>query len=40
MDEISMLDTTGKDEQRTIELVALEQRARLLLDRWKRMDRN
>ena len=40
MDEIFELAKSGEDKERKVELVALEYRARLLLERWKKRDRN
>ncbi|MHC4696937.1 MAG: hypothetical protein ACYTFA_09355 [Planctomycetota bacterium] len=40
MDEIFELAKTGEHKERKMELVALEYRARLLLERWKKRDRN
>ncbi len=40
MDEIFELAKTDGDKDRKMELVALEYRARLLLKRWKQLDRN
>ncbi len=40
MDEIFELAKTDGDRERKMELVGLEYRARLLLDRWKQLDQN
>ena len=40
MDEIFKLAKSGEDQERQMELAALEYRARLLLERWKKLDRN
>ncbi len=40
VDEIFELAKTGEDKERKMELVALEYRARLLLERWKQQDQN
>ena len=40
MDEIYRLAKSGTSKERKMELVALEHRARLLLERWKMRDRN
>lgn len=40
MDEIFQPAKTGEDRERKMEPVALEYRARLLLERWKKQDRN
>ena len=40
MDEIYGLAKSGEDNDRKMELVALEHRARLLLDRWKKQGLN
>ncbi len=40
MDEIFELAKSGEDKERKMELVALEYRARLLLERWRKRDQN
>ncbi len=40
MDEIFELAKTDGDKDRKMQLVGLEYRARLLLERWKKQDRN
>ncbi|MHC4698515.1 MAG: hypothetical protein ACYTFA_17415 [Planctomycetota bacterium] len=40
MDEIFWLAKSGEHKERKMELVSLEHRARLLLERWKKRDRN
>ncbi|MHC4696555.1 MAG: hypothetical protein ACYTFA_07430 [Planctomycetota bacterium] len=40
MDEIYRLAKSGKHKERKMELVRLEYRARLLVDRWKKQAQN
>jgi hypothetical protein len=40
MDEVFELAKSGEHRERKMELVGLEYRARLLLERWKKRDRN
>ncbi len=40
MDEVFELAKSDENRERKMELVALEYRARLLLKRWKKQDRN
>jgi hypothetical protein len=40
MDEIYRLAKSAKHKERKMELVGLEYRARLLLERWKKRDQN